>query len=509
MPNEDRQRLWCRPSQLIDNVYNPVREYPPCAGKKFTTTTVAPVIRQMATFVFNNSAEILRDAAEEIPWRTPVCEKDTFSCSQNKAAEVTNVESTLTRVAKLSETKLMVGWLSGKKVYVRICTQNQNSGKWSPSSLTHQIHGVQNLNVRHFDLIGMSENVAVMGLIPDGDSSRQYLLRISLQGDSIYEQGEATLISDQYANYIALCRLSNTKFMCALWGHVYFNGSENKLDPYHGQTFVHEMEMSPFIYGVSTQKQEFRQNRLAYYAGRGFLSATADTPDALAMTAVDENSVVIARLAGYNNFIITERIVPHASEMQALISDENLVHQTPLQGATKICSTVLISNLIISCVVAQDKVFIFVDKADTADRLLIEPILNFVPDKMAIKKLARDKFILLVTCADADSANVQLIKYQYNTLTNKVVELSKLTQLRLSGGDLEVFNHNYAVLCGNRRLNQNEAPRVTVQPCLISSGIAIARPGDEIIGISNTYPNAAAGDPVQILIPADRVNNYD
>lgn len=506
MPNfNEDTKVWCTVGQLKTNFGDPIRSDPQHRDQLFTPTEAKNALLEIVGRTVGNSRAAIHMAVEDIPYNYFVCEKNLLACVKNKATQVTDEVRQYTRIAKLSDTKVLLGWLIDGKVYLRIFVYNLNNNTWAASSLVHQVHGRSNLKVRHFDLIGMSEKVAVLGLIPDGDSSTQHLLRISFLGDSIYEQGESTVISKQFADYISLCRLTNTKFMCALWGFDYYDSSTSQTDPLRGQTFVLELDMYPFITS-GTAKQEFVTTKIVNYNGRPFLTGTKKTPNALTMMAIDEDSVILARLANYNQYVITEKVCPHSTQPYVLINPEAFWHQDAIHDATKICSTLLLPNFIVSCVIAQNKVFCIVDKLTTRDRVLKTAILNSAPDNIAVKNIGQNNFVFLATWTDANNRNSQLIKFRYNEANNSIIELGKVENLQLGNAVLEAVTYNNAVLCGNRTYEENML-KLTIQPCAISSGVAVAHRDDEIIGISNVA--AKAGDNVVISGLAERYPDDD
>ena len=506
MPNFDENtKVWCTLKQLKENWGDPIRSDPLHKDQTFTPGEAKDAMLEIVGRTVGNSNAIIRMAVEDIPYNYFVCEKNLLAYVKNKATQVTDEVRQYTRIAKLSDTKVLLGWLIDGKVYLKMFVYNLNNNTWSPSSLVHQVHGRVNLKVRHFDLIGMSDKVAILGLIPEGDSSTQHLLRISVLGDSIYEQGESTTLSKQFADYISLCRLTNTKFMCALWGFDYFDSNTNQIDPYRGQTFVLELEMYPFI-ASGNAKQEFTVTKVAHYGERAFLTGTKKTPYALTMMAVDENSIILARLANYEQYVITEKICPHSTQPYVLITPEAFWHQDAIHDATKICSTLLLPDFIVSCVTAQNKVFCVVDKLATRERVLKTAILNSAPDNIAVKNIGQNNFVFLATWADANNRNSQLIKFRYNEVNNSIIELGKVENLQLGNAALEALTYDNAVLCGNRTYGEN-AVKLTIQPCSISSGVAVAHRNDEIIGISDVA--AKAGDNVVISGLAERYPNDD
>ena len=505
---EDNQILWAAKRQIIP-AYNAARTHHNYKNQKFTMRTLAEAILAIVGETISNSKAVVRMAVEDIPYNCFVCEKSTLALVKEKATQVEAEARQYKRIAKLTETRILVGWLIDGKVYLALFTYNQGNNRWVRSSLVHQVQGKQSLNVRHFDLIGMSAKVAVLGIIPEGDDSTQYLLRISILGDSLHEQGEATPISHQFATYISLCRLTDTKFMCAVWGYDWLNPETNNADVYKGQTFVSEYEMYPFITS-GTARQVFMETKIAFFGGRQFLSATKKSPDALTMLAVDEHSVVLVRLPNYNAYVANSRISPHPTNAQVLIENEAITHQSPLLGGTKICATLLPPNFILSCVTAQDKVFCFIDKLDTNERILTTAILDGTPDNISVKCIGQNAFIFLATWEDSTSASSQLVKLQYNEANNTISELGKVTNLKLGGSTLEVLNYNSAVICGNRLVqgnNNGNVLKLVVQPCSISNGIAVAHRGDEIIGVSAI--EAKAGDNVVFSGLAERYPEDD
>lgn len=505
---EDNQILWAAKRQIVP-VCDAIRTHHNYKNQKFTSITAAEAILAIVGEAISNSKSVIRMAVEDIPYNCFVCEKSTLSLIKEKATQVSSEVRQYKRIAKLTDTRILVGWLIDGKVHIVLLTYNQGTNTWARSSLVHQVQGKQGLNVRHFDLIGMSANVAVLGIIPEGDDSTQYLLRISILGDSLYEQGEVTAISHQFATYISLCRLTDTRFMCALWGYDWFNSEVNNADAYKGQTFLSEYEMYPFITSGNA-KQAFSRTKIAFYGGRQFLSATKKTPDALTMLAIDENNIVLVRLPNYNSYVANSRISPHSTQAQVLRENEAYTHQTQLIGGTKICATLLPPNFILSCVTAQNKVFCIVDKLNTNERILTTSILDGTPDNISVKYVGYNTFIFLATWEDSTNAHSQIVKLQYNEVSNTITELGKVTNLKLGGSILEVLNYNSAVICGNRFCqvdNNGNVLKLVVQPCSISSGIAVAHRGDEIIGVSDV--DAKAGDNVVFSGLAERYPEDD
>ena len=444
-------------------------------GEKEGTLRLNDIIQHIGQLNLVNSISQEKLALEDIQARCFVTEKTSIINSEDII--ISESSALLIRGQQLSDDTLMEGWIEAltHRLYVRILKKTEEGGL---SIKTVKQIAVD--NAQGFDLIKINANVVVLGYTTD---MFQGFLRLDINNDIIREHGNPTILNNTGYKNIKLWIVDNSnnvEFGFFLWGYN---------DGKYGATISNTLKLDPYDVDPSgnTQTMKDGKKRLCVQEkmtepAKDYISYTHNGPHALWTTQLTANEIFIVRI-GANYNIITE-IGRNINGIWWVVPTESA--QGSVNGATAITAAIATPNKAVVCYNGQGAVWGVVVPMRSNQRPNHVKLLDGNFGRINLIKIDNDTYWLAAYGEGENSARSKLLKIKVDIQNNTFSTIYEDAQPGLENADMVLLDNINAVICANKYNVNTKNSKLVGQFKKLGLGVAVAKEGDNIVGVSSS-----------------------
>lgn len=439
------------------------------------------VIKNIGQLNLSNSISQEKLALEDIPARCFVTEKNSVQNQDNII--LSENAPLLAQGIKLSDTEALVGWIEkiSNKMYVRVLVKNEEN-QWTLKGSKQ----IQFDNIKCFDFCKLVNDSIILGFTTDAN---QGFLRLDINNGNVREHGTATTVAEfeignnnkmPTAGYpqIKLWKSNDTEFGVILWG---------KADIQYGTTISYRVNVYPYDTEPNGTAQPMTtvacSQLCSMYQGRGYtwLSYTTNYPYSLAVRQVSNNTIFIARVG--QDYNVIAQTIRYVNDRWWEIQDEAVTGY--VNGAGIITTEIINNSQAIVCYTGQQSVWAKIVKIHGNNSSNPQKLLDGNFSRLELYKYTTDIYCLAAYGIGENSNNSILLKFKINTSNNTFTNIYECAQKNMEGGS-PVFMNNIEILTFASYYNAETQGRKLVGcPLKLDLGVTVAKPNDQIIGISS------------------------